>query len=172
MSITIRPSVSGDEAALALVGQATFLETYAGALLAGDIIAHCRTQHAETHYAQWLGKPGYRLWLAEMDEGGAPVGYAALTPPDLPVATGEGDVELKRIYLLNRFHGTGLGGRLMATALESAAQAGFTRMLLGVFGGNARAIAFYARQGYVEAGVRKFRVGANEYDDLVLARAL
>ena len=45
-------------------------------------------------------------------------------------------------------------------------------MTLGVFGGNARAIAFYARQGYVEAGVRKFRVGANEYDDLVLARAL
>ena len=41
-----------------------------------------------------------------------------------------------------------------------------------MFGGNARAIAFYARQGYVEAGVRKFRVGANEYDDLVLARAL
>ena len=135
MSITIRPCVSGDEAALALVGQATFLETYAGALPAGDIIAHCRAQHAETLYAQWLAKPGYRLWLAEMEAGGAPVGYAALTPPDLPVATGEGDVELKRIYLLNRFHGTGQGGRLMATALESAAQAGFTRMLLGVFGG-------------------------------------
>ena len=172
MSITIRPCVVGDEAALALVGQATFLETYAGVLPAADILSHCRTQHGEALYAEWLAKPGYRLWLAEMDEGGAPVGYAALTPPDLPVATGEGDVELKRIYLLNRFHGTGLGGRLMATALESAAQAGFTRMLLGVFGGNARAIAFYARQGYVEAGVRKFRVGANEYDDLVLARAL
>ena len=172
MSITIRPCVPGDEAALALVGQATFLETYAGVLPAANILSHCRTQHGEALYAEWLAKPGYRLWLAEMDEGGAPVGYAALTPPDLPVATGEGDVELKRIYLLNRFHGTGLGGRLMATALESAAQAGFTRMLLGVFGGNARAIAFYARQGYVEAGVRKFRVGANEYDDLVLARAL
>lgn len=172
MSITIRPCVVGDEAALALVGQATFLETYAGVLPAADILSHCRTQHGEALYAEWLAKPGYRLWLAEMDEGGAPVGYAALTPPDLPVATGEGDVELKRIYLLNRFHGTGLGGKLMATALDSAARAGFTRMLLGVFGGNSRAIAFYARQGYVEAGVRKFRVGANEYDDLVLARAL
>jgi len=172
MSTTIRPCVPGDEAALALVGQATFLETYAGALPAGDIIAHCRTQHGEALYADWLKKPGYRLWLAEMEEGAAPVGYAALAPPDLPVATGEGDVELKRIYLLNRFHGGGLGARLMETALESAAKAGFTRMLLGVFGGNARAIAFYARQGYVEAGVRRFRVGANEYDDLVLARSL
>jgi len=107
-----------------------------------------------------------------MEEGGAPVGYAALTPPDLPVPTGGKDVELKRIYLLNRFHGTGLGARLMGTAIEGAASQGFTRMLLGVFGGNSRAIAFYARQGYVEAGVRKFRVGANEYDDLVLAKSL
>ncbi|MDP3853579.1 GNAT family N-acetyltransferase [Phenylobacterium sp.] len=172
MSITIRACRPGDEAALALVGQATFLETYAGVLPAADIVSHCRTEHGEALYAAWLAKPGYNLWAAEMDEGGAAVGYAALTPPDLPVPTGEKDVELKRIYLLNRFHGTGLGAKLMTTAMEAAAHEGFTRMLLGVFGGNSRAIAFYARQGYVEAGVRKFRVGANEYDDLVLARAL
>jgi len=172
MSITIRACRPGDEAALALVGQATFLETYAGVLPAADILSHCRTEQGEAFYAQWLAKPDHRLWVAEMDEGGAAVGYAALTPPELPVPTGEKDIELKRIYLLNRFHGTGLGARLMTTATAAATQAGFTRMLLGVFGANSRAIAFYARQGYAEAGVQKFRVGANEYDDLVLARAL
>ena len=172
MSVTIRPCVAGDETALALVGQATFLETYAGVLPSSDILSHCKSQHSEQLYADWLAKPGYRLWAAEMDEGGAVVGYAALTPPDLPVATGERDVELKRIYVLNRFHGTGLGAKLMTTAIDSASSDGFTRMLLGVFGGNSRAIAFYARQGFAEAGVRKFRVGANEYDDLVLARSL
>lgn len=172
MNITIRPCGPGDAQALALVGQATFLETYAGVLPAADILAHCRTEHGEDLYADWLGRPGYRLWAAEMDEGGAVIGYAALTPPDLPLPTGDKDVELKRIYLLNRFHGTGVGARLMTTALQAAADAGYTRMLLGVFGGNSRALAFYARQGYAEAGVRKFRVGANEYDDLVLARAL
>lgn len=172
MSITIRACRPGDEAALALVGQATFLETYAGVLPSADIVSHCKSEHGESLYADWLTRPGYSLWAAEMDEGRAIVGYAALTPPDLPVPTGEKDVELKRIYVLNRFHGTGLGAKLMTTAMDAAAQAGFTRMLLGVFGGNSRAIAFYARQGYAEAGVRKFRVGANEYDDLVLARAL
>lgn len=60
----------------------------------------------------------------------------------------------------------------MMTAIESAASENFTPMLLGVFGVNSRVIAFYARQGYVEAGVQKFRVGANEYDDLVLAGSL
>src|SRR3990167_2590985 len=172
MGITIRACRLGDEAALALVGQATFLETYAGVLPSADIVSHCKSEHGEALYAAWLAKPGYNLWVAEMDEGAAAVGYAALTPPDLPVPTGEKDVELKRIYLLNRFHGTGLGAKLMTTAMDAAAQAGFTRMLLGVFGGNSRAIAFYARQGYVEAGGRKFRVGATEYDDLVLARGV
>jgi diamine N-acetyltransferase len=172
MSITIRPCRPEDAEALALVGQATFLETYAGTMPASDIVAHCKTEHGEALYANWLETPGYRLWAAEMAEGGSIIGYAALTPPDLPVPTGERDVELKRIYLLNRFHGTGVGAKLMTAVLEAAAQAGFTRMLLGVFGGNSRAMAFYARQGYAEAGVRKFRVGANEYDDLVLARSL
>lgn len=171
MSIVIRPCEPRDAEALALVGQATFLETYAGVLPAIDILAHCRTEHGQALYADWLAKPDHRLWAADV-EGGALVGYAALTPPDLPLPTGETDVELKRIYLLNRFHGSGVGARLMTTAIEAAREAGYARMLLGVFGGNARAIAFYARQGYAEAGVRKFRVGANEYDDLVLARAL
>jgi len=172
MSIAIRLCESGDAAALALVSQATFLETYAGQLPVADIVSHCRTEHGEALYADWLARPGYRLWLAEMEEGGAPVGYAALTPPDLPVPTAGSDVELRRIYLLNRFHGAGLGARLMASAMDAAKAGGFSRMLLSVFGANARAIAFYARQGYAEAGVRKFRVGANEYDDLVLARSL
>ena len=172
MTITIRRCGPGDAQALALVGQATFLETYAGTLPAEDILAHCRTEHGEALYADWLDRADHRLWAAEIDEGKAVIGYAALTPPDLPLPTGEKDVELKRIYLLNRFHGTGVGAKLMTTAIEAAAQAGFTRMLLGVFGGNSRALAFYARQGYAEAGVRKFKVGANEYDDLVLARSL
>lgn len=71
-----------------------------------------------------------------------------------------------------RLWGAALGPKLMMTAMESAANEDFTPMLLGVFGGNSRAIAFYARQGYVEAGVQKFRVGAKEYDDLILARSL
>ena len=80
--------------------------------------------------------------------------------------------EIKRIYLLHRFQGQGLGAQLMEEALADAKAAGFTRALLGVFGRNAAAIAFYRRQGFGQVGVRRFQVGANTYDDLVLARDL
>lgn len=172
MEVTVRPCDANDAAALALVGQATFLETYAGALPKTDILAHCRVEHGEARYAEWLADPRYGLWIAEVDEGRAPLGYAVLSPPDLPVPLAEDDIELKRIYLLHRFHGVGIGARLMAAAADGARAMGARRLLLGVFGGNVLAMAFYARQGFVQAGERKFRVGANEYDDFVLARTL
>lgn len=172
MTITIRRCGPDDAAALALVGQATFLESYAGDLPAKDILSHCRTQHAEALYAAWLETPGYGLWVAELDEGKAPVGYAALTPPDLPVAPQHGDIELKRIYLLHRFHGGGTGAALLNATISAACALGARRMLLGVYGANQKAMGFYGRQGFTQVGVRRFQVGENLYDDLVLGRSL
>lgn len=172
MDVNIRPCTAEDAGALALVGQATFLETYSTVLPAADILAHCAREHGEARYADWLDQPAYRLWAAEVAATGVMVGYVMLSPPDLPVPTGADDLEIKRIYLLSRFQGGGVGARLMATALEAARQAGARRVLLGVYGENRDAIAFYARQGFAEAGVRKFQVGANTYDDLVLAKGV
>jgi len=171
MVVTIRACGPGDERALALVGKATFLETYAGVLDVADVLDHCDVEHGVARYAAWLKTPGYRLWIAEV-EGGAPVGYAVLGPVDLRHEMNVDDMELKRIYLLHRFHGEGVGRRLMHVALEAAATAGARRLLLGVFDGNHRALAFYARHGFIEAGRKPFQVGSRVYDDLVLGRPL
>ena len=171
MVVTIRACGPGDERALALVGKATFLETYAGVLDAVDVFDHCDVEHGKPRYAAWLKTPGYRLWVAEV-EGGAPVGYAVLGPADLPIETTVQDVELKRIYLLHSFHGTGLGQRLMQTVVEAATEVSARRLLLGVYDGNDRALAFYARQGFSHAGRRPFQVGSRIYDDLLLGRPL
>ncbi len=172
MEIDIRPLGPDDAGPLALVGQATFLETYATVLPAADILVHCRHEHGEARYAAWLHKAGYSFWGAEIAGLGGLVGYVMLCPPDLPVETGDGDLEIKRIYLLSKFQGGGVGARLMSVASEAARAAGAGRLWLGVYGENASAIGFYARQGFTRAGVRKFQVGANTYDDLVLARNL
>jgi ribosomal protein S18 acetylase RimI-like enzyme len=172
LDITIRRCAPGDGVALSLVGQATFVQTYAEVLPASDLFLHCEREHGRAYYDARLDDPAYSFWIAEVAETGVPVGYAMLSPPDLPVAVDDGDLELKRIYLLHRFHGTGTGRGLLDTAVAAARAAGAGRLLLGVYGGNDRAMAFYTRQGFHQAGVRKFLVGANEYDDLVLARAL
>ena len=165
----IREAGAEDAAALALVGGATFLETFAGVLLGEAIVAHCARVHAAEAYRRDL-EGGAKAWLAETANGAAPVGFALIGEPDLPTSRA-GDVELKRIYLLSRFHGGGAGAALMHAAVQSASARG-DRLLLGVYAGNARAIAFYRRRGFAPIARRKFEVGGTLYDDIVFAKPL
>lgn len=171
--IAIRPCVKGDEAALALVGQATFLEAFAGILDGADVIAHCQRQHNVELYRDWLALPAMRLWLAEATPGGAPVGYLVLSHASLPVADPrQDDLEIKRIYLLHRFQGQRVGQRLMQAALDQARAAGAGRVLLGVYAENHDALAFYTRCGFAQLGRRTFRVGRTDYQDVILGITL
>lgn len=52
----IRPSTAVDAPTLSLLGQATFLEAFAGILNGPDILAHCAGAHAADLYASWLGR--------------------------------------------------------------------------------------------------------------------
>ena len=152
-----------------MVGAASFLEAFAGFLDGQDILAHCRNQHSLAKYRAMLADPGTHACVAEVKE--APVGYAVVCPPDLPVPLAPGDFELKRIYLLHRFQGSGIGAALMDWSVEKARSLGKTRLLLGVNAEN-NAIAFYRRQGFENAGTRNFQVGNTICDDLILARRI
>jgi ribosomal protein S18 acetylase RimI-like enzyme len=171
--VRIRKGAPGDEAALALVGQASFLEAFAGTIDGRDVVAHCLKQHAPEKYRAWLHDAGTAIWLAEIEPGAAPVGYLVLTPPDLPLeGLGPHDREVKRVYVLHRFQGAGIGARLMEEARQQARAAGVERLLLGVYSGNTAAISFYERLGYAVVGTRAFQVGAHTYHDLILAQAV
>ncbi len=162
----------GDEEALALIGQATFLETFAGLLSGADIIAHCRNQHSAGNYRTWLGDKQYALWLAHVSPGAAPVGFLMVSPPDLPLTDTTEDLELKRIYLLSKFQGGGLGKRLVSTAIDYAKTTSAKRLLLGVYAENKNAIGFYQHMGFEQLGTRKFNVGGVSYDDNILGKRL
>ena len=168
----IRRAGAGDAERLSLIGQATFLETFADILPGRDIILHCRTQHSVEDYAARIASDEGALWLAELPKG-APAGYAALSAPDLPtIETATGDVEVKRIYLLSRFHGSGIAAALMQAAVEHARAAGMERLLLGVYARNGRAIRFYQKNDFAIIGTRQFLVGENRYDDVIMAKNL
>lgn len=163
------PCGPGDEEKLALVGAASFLEAFAGLLDGNDILAHCRNQHSAAKYAAMLADPETQACIAEVKD--APVGYAVVCPPDLPVPLTQGDYELKRIYLLHRFQGSGIGAALMEWSVEKARSLGKTRLLLGVNTEN-KAVEFYLRHGFEHAGTRGFQVGATLCSDFILAKKL
>ncbi|HEU4960063.1 MAG TPA: GNAT family N-acetyltransferase [Sphingomonas sp.] len=168
----VRRAVAEDAAALSLVAGATLLDAFAGILSGADLVAHCARHNTPAKFAALIGDPASVVTVAEAANGGAPLGYSVLTTPDLPVETDADDIELRRIYMLSRLHGSGLGAELMERALADARAMGKTRVLLGVYGGNARARAFYERQGFVVTGARQFLVGETLHDDAIYARAI
>lgn len=168
--LQIRRATPADAAALALIGAATFLETYCELINGSDLIAHVTHRHAEAVYAAWAIDPSVAIWIAETQTG-APAGYAVLTPASLPVEYPRAeDREILRLYVLARYQKTGLGHALMQAGLAEARRSGAPRVVLGVYHGNAKALAFYARQGFAIIGRRNFSVGAAMFDDLVLGK--
>lgn len=170
--IVIRPAGPEDAERLAHIGVATFIDSYTYDIDGAAMVAHCTRQHSPEVYAGWLSGPAASAWLAEYITTGAPIGYAVNCPPDLPVPAEPGDIELKRIYLLSRFHGSGAGEALLDAAIEDARQRGAPRLLLGTYQDNHRAVAFYEKHGFALAGNRRFQVGDAFYDDIVMAKRL
>jgi GNAT superfamily N-acetyltransferase len=171
--IVLRLARPGDEPRLALLGGATFLESYAHLLPVSDVLSHVARQHSPETYARWLNDASSRCWLLEFAAGQAPVGYAVVTPPDLPLPdVTDADLEIRRIYLLHKYQRGGLGAQLMQAVTEHARAVGCRRLLLGVYSRNAPALAFYERQSFTRVGTRQFRVGANDYFDYILQRVL
>jgi ribosomal protein S18 acetylase RimI-like enzyme len=168
--IAVRQCAAGDEIALSIVGQATFLDAFAGVLSGKDILAHCTRQHSSEKYASWLRDAASAIWIAEVEPGQAPVGYLVLTRPDLPLPDiSADDAEIKRVYVLSRFRGAGLGRHLMQEAEAHARSCGLKRLLLGVYSRNEAAILFYEKLGYKRVGKRSFTVGDSTYHDFIFA---
>lgn len=70
----------------------------------------------------WVRRPGYGLWIMSYD--GDVAGFFELKWSDA------GDVEIELIGLVKRFHGRGLGGHLLTSAVEIAFAIGASRIWL------------------------------------------
>jgi GNAT superfamily N-acetyltransferase len=170
--IAWRKAEARDAPALSILGGATFLASFAHDHPGDALIDHIRKAHGEDYYRAAIADSRQWVLIGETPLG-APVGYALLTPPDLPVPTDDrDDLELKRIYLLGGWQGGGNGDALMALAAKEARDRGASRLLLAVYPQNERARRFYARHGFAQIGSMTFMVGDVPFEDLVYARAL
>ena len=167
--VVVQAASAADAERLSLVGRASFLETFAGVLDGRDVVAFCVEEHSPAWYDAAI-RGGAAVWLATLGE--APIGYAVVDRPSLPVKMEPRDLELKRIYLLAPWHGTGIARRLLSEVKEHAIASAASRLLLGVYAGNERALSFYRREGFERIGERSFRVGDKAYGDVVHALTL
>ncbi len=58
------------------------------------------------------------------------------------------DCELKSLYLLEKYHGMGLGRKLLETAIENARKLGYKKMYLDSLSTSKRAVKLYRAAGF------------------------
>jgi len=167
--ITWRKAGLEDADALAHLGAATFLATFAFDHPGKPLIEHLNAEHSRDYYADKLANPDVDIVIGETPLC-APVGYVMMVPPEHPELQQDGDIELKRIYLLGPWQGGGKGRALLEQALMVAEKRGAKRVLLAVYESNARAVVFYERAGFKHIGETIFMVGETPFRDMVYAR--
>jgi ribosomal protein S18 acetylase RimI-like enzyme len=171
--ITIREATIEDASVMALIGAATCLESFSGMITGDSVVTHAFTNHTSAAYTDHLSDPQSRAWLAEIAPGSCPIGYALMTPTHFAAhLTQPDDLELKRLFVFSRLHGTGTGFKLIRSGILAALAHGARRLLLGFHPDNALALAFYKRVGFIQIGTRDFHVGPKIFRDPVLALTL
>ncbi len=101
------------------------------------------------------------------------IAYAKLSPLKAPACDPEpGALELRQIYVLGPWQGTGVAESLMAWALDRARALDAPEIYLTVFDDNHRAKRFYARHAFVDVGGCLFRCGSSVEDDRIWRRSL
>jgi diamine N-acetyltransferase len=112
----------------------------------------------------------YRLGL----DGDVPAGFIKMekSKPFVPLDTNAETIELSKLYVLRRFHGSGMADQLMEEGLGYANAHGVGIVWLCVWERNPRAQAFYRRWGFNVVGDVVIPLDAVPFRDLVMTRVL
>jgi GNAT superfamily N-acetyltransferase len=169
MDLVFRVATPTDAAALAAFGERTFRDTFGPANDPSNIDAYCAETYGVELQRREIVDPARHVVLAHA--GDTLVGYAQLLDGHrFACVTGPAPIELLRFYVGAPWHGRGVASRLMAEMVSAAVARGARTMYLAVWEHNPRAIAFYARHGFVRAGTSLFKLGKDVQTDHVLVR--
>ena len=164
-------ALPSDADALAALGSATFLTSFAFDHPGEALVSYLQDQHSIAFYRDALANPEVHILIGKTPLG-APVGYAMITPPGHPQLCSAGDIELKRIYLLGPWLGGGNGQDLMAHVIAHARLRSAKRIILAVYENNVRAQEFYQRKGFNRIGETIFMVGDVQFNDFLFGMEL
>ena len=166
---TIRHARSSDAKALAALAEQTFRDTFGEANSAEDMDIHCSASYGEDIQAAEISNPAMVTLVAE--HGAALIAFAQLRWSGVPACVHAGNPgEIQRLYVAKSWHGKGVAQEVMAACVEEMEGRGSDVIWLGVWERNPRAVAFYAKFGFVEVGDHVFPLGADPQRDVIMAR--
>ena len=163
----IRRGVYADAVALAAFATRTFVDTYGEYNHPDNLPLHLSQSYGDKQQQDELADARIVTLLAHREDQLA--GFAQVRCGAAPACVGEvAAVELHRFYVDRLWHGHGVSQSLLAEVRRAALDFDAATLWLKVWERNPRAIAFYAKSGFVDVGTADFFVGNDRQTDRVL----
>ena len=171
--IKMRRITLQDVPALSFIAKKTFNDTFTGTCTQDDMNDFLEKFYNENTLAQEVADDAMEYFFAEMNSN--IVGYIlfSIGTEDFAEIHGSTALELKRLYVLEAFHGKGIAQQMMQFFLDHAISQGYDTVFLGVWEHNLRAQKFYGKYGFVKtAHTHDFPIGNTPQTDVYMWKSL
>ncbi|MCX6352069.1 MAG: GNAT family N-acetyltransferase [Bacteroidetes bacterium] len=167
MQIEIYRATINDATLLSEFGSKTFFDTFGNTCTKEDMRGVLETYFNLEQVSKEMQDPDDYFFIAKID--GIVAGYCRLKEDkDMPLENLKSlkSIELKRLYVLDEFHGVGVAKSLMDYSIDFFKNINYQAMYLSVWEYNFRARGFYEKHGFINSGVRyDFPLGSTmQYD--------
>lgn len=164
VDVVIRRATERDAEALADLAELTFPLACPPYHTPQNIAAHLAELLSEEDFEDYATDDDYDLFVAV--GGGRILGFALLDTlacddeeVEPLLAGAHPSIELSKLYVHPKAHGTGVAQQLFDACDESACDRSATSLWLTVWMENERALGFYRRNGFEVVGDRYYQVG-------------
>ena len=171
--IKMRRITLQDVPALSFIAKKTFYDTFTGTCTKDDMNDFLEKFYNENTLAEEVANSAMEYFFAEIE--GAIVGYIlfSIGTENFDEIEGSLALELKRLYVLEDFHGKGIAQQMMQFFLDHATSQGYDNAFLGVWEHNQRAQKFYGKYGFVKsAHTHDFPIGNTPQTDVYMWKSL
>jgi ribosomal protein S18 acetylase RimI-like enzyme len=169
--ITVRTCNQKDIDTLVSLGIKTFRDTFDEFNDPKNMMLYITSTFTKKIVEAEMEQPGTVFFLAF--DGRKAAGYAKLRTSQSPVGPNRAnDLEIERLYVHRDYFGKRVGHMLMQTCLALAQKKGYEVLWLGVWENNARAIAFYEKNGFERFGQHTFMLGDDAQTDWLMKKEL
>ena len=166
---SIRYAKPSDAKGLAALALKTFRETFSSTNTVEDMNLHCQARYGEAIQLAEISDSKMVTLLCEKD--GGLIAFAQLRWSKAPACVSAiCPGEIQRLYVAGSWHGKGVAQELMASCIQEIEKRESDVVWLGVWERNPRAITFYKKFGFTEAGSHVFPLGTDPQRDIIMVR--
>ncbi len=169
--VEIRRATEADAVLLSEMALAIFLDTFGEQNRPEDVAKHAERAYSPPIQLAELRDESKTYLIAEVD--GEAAGFAMVGEPESESCFAfDAPVELFRFYVYKAWHGRGVAGPMMDEVEKIARTLGGRTLCLGVWERNTRAIRYYEKRGFRDAGSQPYILGEDVQTDRVMVREL